>query len=76
LRERDVDAILIEIVANAIIREPERRTGAPDPKDDHLWSLVQSEAKSVLVTGDHALVNGPPPGTDVLGPRAFAALLR
>jgi putative PIN family toxin of toxin-antitoxin system len=45
LREREVDAILTEIVSNAIIREPEPRTGALDPKDDHLWSLVRNEAK-------------------------------
>jgi putative PIN family toxin of toxin-antitoxin system len=76
LRERDVDALLTEIVTNAIVRKPDRRPGAPDPKDDHVWSLVQSETKSVLVTGDYALVDSPPPGVDVLGPREFAALLR
>ena len=75
LSERNVDVLLTAIAANAIIREPEARTGAPDPKDDHLWSLVQSQANSVLVTGDHALAQSPPPKSAVLQPRQFVALL-
>jgi putative PIN family toxin of toxin-antitoxin system len=75
LSERDVDTLLTLIAANAIIREPEPRTRAPDTKDDHLWSLVQSEANCVLVTGDHALVACPPPRSHVLQPRQFVDLL-
>jgi len=71
LSERDVDALLTAIAANAIVREPEAQTGAPDAKDDHLWSLVQGEANSVLVTGDHALEQRPPPKSAVLQPREF-----
>ena len=71
LSEHDVDVLLTVLAANAIIREPEPRTGAPDTKDDHLWSLVQSEANCVLVTGDHALVASPPPRSTVLQPRQF-----
>ena len=52
LRERDVDATLTEIVANAIIREPEPRTGAPDAEDDHLWSLIQ-DRKSTRLNSSH-----------------------
>jgi len=71
LSERDVDVLLTVIAANAIVREPEAQTGAPDAKDDHLWSLVQGEANSVLVTGDHALEQRPPPKSAVLQPREF-----
>lgn len=75
LSEQEVDLLLTVIAANAIVREPEARTGAPDAKDDHLWSLLQSEAKTVLVTGDHALAESPPPKSAVLTPREFADLL-
>lgn len=76
LTERDVDALLIAIAANAIVREPEARTGAPDAKDDHLWSLLQSQPDSVLVTGDPAPAKSQPPKSPVLQPREFTALLR
>lgn len=75
LGERQVDALLAALAANAVVREPERVRGAPDAKDDHLWSLLQSQAGSVLVTGDLALAKNPPPKAAVLSPRAFAALL-
>jgi uncharacterized protein len=75
LTEREVDILLTALAANAIVREPSPQTGAPDPKDDHLWSLVQSEANCVLVTGDHALAQRPPPKSSVLQPRQFADLL-
>jgi len=75
LSERNVEALLVALATNAIVREPEPRTGAPDTNDDHLWSLVQSEANCVLVTGDHALVASPPPKAHVLQPRQFVDLL-
>jgi putative PIN family toxin of toxin-antitoxin system len=75
LGEREVDVLLTALAANAIVREPEPRTGAPDAKDNHLWSLVQSEINCVLVTGDHALAERPPPKSHVLQPRQFLDLL-
>lgn len=75
LSERNVDVLLTAIAANAIVREPEARNGAPDAKDNHLWSLLQSEANSVLVTGDLALAKSPPPKSAVLQPREFVDLL-
>jgi putative PIN family toxin of toxin-antitoxin system len=75
LSEQEVDLLLTVLAANAIVREPEARSGAPDAKDDHLWSLLQSEANTVLVTGDHALAKSPPPKSAVLAPREFVALL-
>ena len=40
LSAREIDLLLTEIATHAIVREPEARTGAPDPKDNHLWSLL------------------------------------
>jgi uncharacterized protein len=71
LTEREVDQLLIVIAAGAIVREPEARTGAPDAKDNHLWSLLQTQPNSVLVTGDQALAKSPPPKSAVLTPREF-----
>ena len=73
LSANQVDLILTEIATHAIVREPEARTGAPDAKDNHLWSLLLDQPGSVLVTGDLALARKPPPGSDVLSPREFAA---
>ena len=76
LNEREVDILLTTLAANAIVREPEPRTGAPDAGDDHLWSLVQSEPNRVLVTGDRALAQNPPRMGSVLAPRQFIDSLR
>ena len=72
LSEVEVDAMLTEIVTHAIVREPQVRSGAPDAKDEHVWSLVQSQPAAVLVTGDHALAKRPPAGISVMAPREFA----
>src|SRR5207302_6871280 len=42
LSEQDVDLLLTAIAANAIVRNPEARTGAPDAKDDDLCALLRS----------------------------------
>ena len=76
LSEREVDALLTTIAGNAIVREPVVRAAGPDPKDHHLWALLQSDGANVLVTGDLALAENPPPQTRVLRPRAFIELLR
>ena len=75
LGARDVDLLLTEVATQAILREPEAREGAPDAKDNHLWSLLESQPGSVLVTGDRPLHRRPPPDCAVLAPRDFAALL-
>lgn len=76
LSAQDVDRVLTEIATHAIVREPESRSGAPDPKDDHLWSLLHTRPGSALVTGDRALADKPPPNSVVLQPREFAVLLQ
>lgn len=76
LNEDEVDAILIEIVVNGVMRETlkvSRR--APGKGDDHLWALVSIQAGTILVTGDKRLIENPPDSTTVLSPRGFIELL-
>jgi putative PIN family toxin of toxin-antitoxin system len=73
LAANEIDMILTEIATHAIVREPAARSGAPDTKDNHLWSLLHGQPGSVLVTGDLALGRKPPPESNVLSPREFAA---
>jgi putative PIN family toxin of toxin-antitoxin system len=72
LKSEEVDQILTEIVANAVIREPTTSTeSAPEPGDQHLWNLITSEPGTVLVTGDQKLLSRPPRGSSVLSPATF-----
>lgn len=75
LDEREVDAILAEIVRNGTFREPPAPAAGrpPDPRDQHLWDLLSTEIGAALVTGDRALFDKPPVGAWVLEPREFAA---
>ena len=68
LSKAEVDQILSEITANAIWREPAESRGAPDPGDDHLWSLLQS-TDAILVTGDQLLLNNPPRAASTILPK-------
>jgi hypothetical protein len=74
LSAREIDELLTEIATHGIVREPESHSGAPDPKDNHLWSLLKSQPQSVLVTGDQPLHRRPPPRHVVVGPREFVTL--
>ena len=74
LSEREVDIVLTAIASNAIVRDPVVRSGAPDKKNNHLWSLLQDQASSVLVTGDLALAKNLPRNSTVLQPREFVTL--
>jgi putative PIN family toxin of toxin-antitoxin system len=73
LENPDVDVILEVLAANAVIREPAVGDQEfPDPGDAHLWVLVSSDSRAVLVTGDLALVNHPASGVRVMSPAEFA----
>ena len=74
LSAREVDRVLTEIATHGIVREPEPQTGAPDAKDNHLWSLLESQPESVLITGDRPLRRRPPSRHAVLDPREFISL--
>lgn len=68
LSKAEVDQILSEITANAIWREPAESHSAPDPGEDHLWSLLQS-TDAILVTGDQLLLNSPPRAASAILPK-------
>jgi putative PIN family toxin of toxin-antitoxin system len=74
LSDSDIDALLTELVANAIWREPGVASNAPDPGDDHLWALLESDAECLLVTGDLILVENPPRKSSVISARGFVDL--
>ena len=68
----EIDSLLTEIVANAIVREPTPSPDeAPTTQDQHLWNLLASEPGTVLITGDQELLNQPPKGTSVISPAGF-----
>ena len=68
MSEADVDTVLIEITANAIWREPQVVLEAPDPGDNHLWTLLDTEPEATLITGDQLLFNNPPSNRRVINP--------
>jgi len=70
LDEHDIDLILTELVATSVFRENPPSTSAPLPDrgDAHLWALLMCESDAILVTGDKALLNQPPPGRKILTP--------
>ena len=73
LSEDEIDDLLTELVANAIVREPERSaTRARSRQDQHLWDLLATEHGSVLITGDRRLLNQPPPGASVIPPAGLS----
>ena len=74
LDAEEIDALLTELVANAIIREPDpSNEKAPSLQDQHLWDLLGTEPGTVLITGDQSLLDSPPRGTSVVSPASFCA---
>ena len=71
LDSKEVDCILGELAANAVWREPAAADDAPDPGDNHLWSLLKSQQGSILVTGDKVLSANPPGKASVISPKNF-----
>lgn len=73
LDDDELDQILSEIVANSIWCSTGSGECAPDPGDDHLWNLLRSRDRAVLVTGDRLLLENPPDFARVLSPADWAA---
>jgi len=71
LNSQEVDFILEELAANAVWRDPLVPVDAPDPGDNHLWSLLESQPSSILVTGDKILTANPPDNASVITPKHF-----
>ena len=79
LSEEEIEAVLVKLAANGIWRDPPSKssaTGAPDPGDDHLWDLLCTTERPVLVTGDQLLLENPPAFASVLSPRSFVEMGR
>lgn len=74
LTVEEIDCVLTELVANSSWREPGVHDSAPDPGDDHLWALLSSNVKSLLVTGDRLLIENPPGSDAVISARDFVDL--
>jgi putative PIN family toxin of toxin-antitoxin system len=68
LTETQIDQLLVELTANAIWREPEPGSPAPDRGGDHLWALLSAYSGSILVTGDRLLHENPPTQSSVISP--------
>lgn len=69
LVDEEVDALLTHLAANAIVREPQAADErAPSRQDQHLWDLLATESRTVLVTGDRRLLAKPPRGAAVVAP--------
>lgn len=62
----EIDLLLTELTANAVWREPLAEVSAPDPGDNHLWSLLAHLPQSILVTGDKLLLDNPPESVKVI----------
>ena len=74
LNEREIEKVLTEITGNAIWREPppDKKYISPDPQDAHLWALLASEPKAILVTGDRLLMENPRPQSSIISPATWA----
>lgn len=72
LTEDEIDQLLAELTANALWREPATlpltENPAPDPGDQHLWSLLATTPGTMLITGDRLLLDNPPAGHEVIAP--------
>ena len=73
----EIDRILIELTANAIVREsaPSSRQ-APEPGDQLIWDLLATEPEPFLVTGDLRLLHDPPAGVIAPSPASFIAQIK
>jgi putative PIN family toxin of toxin-antitoxin system len=71
LTAAELDVLLAELVANGTHRDPDKTSGAPDPKDNHLLALLQAEPRAVLITGDDVLARSCRKHYAVLSPREW-----
>ncbi|MDE0680453.1 MAG: putative toxin-antitoxin system toxin component, PIN family [Gammaproteobacteria bacterium] len=71
LSSEDIDRLLTHLVANAMWREPAVMGEAPDSADGHLWALLATFPRAVLITGDQLLLKEPPSPGSVISPCRF-----
>ena len=68
----EIDRLLTEIAANAVVSEGgDASAEPPDAGGRQLWNLLETHPDSFLVTGDRKLLEGALYSERILGPRAF-----
>jgi putative PIN family toxin of toxin-antitoxin system len=76
LTEPEIDLLLTEITANALWREQDPHSNeydrVPDPTDAHLWALMDTEPKSILITEDPLLIDTPEKRGLVISPATWS----
>jgi len=74
LGDDEVDRLLAAFVIGAMLRDPPPSKVAPDSGDQHVWDLLASHPRALLVTGDRRLLEQAPPGASVLLQAPFIKL--
>lgn len=70
----EIDELLVAIVQNSVWREPgSAQVSPPDPRDEHLWALLEMEPAAQLVTGDGPLLENPISESRLTTPAAYTA---
>jgi len=68
---REIDDLLTELAALAIVLAPVATSPAPDPGDQLLWELLAARTDLILVTGDERLLRDKSMQTRVMSARTF-----
>ena len=71
LTNKEIDVLLTELAAPAIVLEPVVTGNAPDPGDQHLWELLAARDDIVLVTGDKRLLQDSEKSERVISAQQF-----
>lgn len=71
LSPAEIDIILVDIAHRAIVLEPVAAPPAPEPGDQHLWSLLAARDDLMLVTGDKLLRQDADMASRILLPAEF-----
>lgn len=71
LRVAEVETLVTDIAAHAIVLAPAVAPPAPDPGDQLLWNLLAARSDLVLVTGDKLLLRAPETRARVMTARQF-----
>jgi uncharacterized protein len=72
LSDEQIDSILRDVVANAVMVEVESETSVRKSSDHHLLRILAAVPDAFLVTGDDRLSASLPKGVRAIDPRQFA----
>lgn len=74
LTTAELDELLTRIVQHSMWKEPQPSLRkAPDPGDNHLWTLLDAEPTAQLVTGDRRLLDNPIEDGRVITPAVYVS---